>query len=107
MSKTDRVDEGEAQQEQSEPLRKGHGHISSSGALKPPDPQQLRAHLTDARSRKHVRSGATRLQTVRCVSTRATAPVARSFGTLVGSFTRGFIHFQKAKHPETKLRTWT
>lgn len=48
------MDDGGAQQEQKEPLREGHGHISSRGGLKPPDPQQQpRAHL-----RKHVRSGA-------------------------------------------------
>lgn len=52
-SGTDRVDEGEAQQEQSEPVRKGHGRISSSGGLKPPE-QQLSAHLTAILSRKHV-----------------------------------------------------
>lgn len=42
------MDDGGAQQEQSEPLRERHGHIASRGGLKPPDP-----HL-----RKHVRSGA-------------------------------------------------
>lgn len=36
---TDRVDDGGAQQEQNQPLREGHGHISSRGGLKPPDPR--------------------------------------------------------------------
>lgn len=38
--RTDRVDEGEAeQQQQSEPVRKGHGDMSSSGGFQPPQLQ--------------------------------------------------------------------
>lgn len=56
------MDDVEAEQKQSEAVRKGHGRISFRGGLNPPE-QQLRGHLTVILSRKHVCENATLLST--------------------------------------------